>query len=266
MSKPVALITGASAGIGQALTREYARRGFRVVVLARRLDRLQQVTQELGDDALAIVCDVAQDDDLPRAATEALAKFGRIDVAIANAGISVQGEFDDVSIDDFRRVFETNVFGAIRTAKACLPALTESKGRFAIVSSVSAFVALPQMSVYSTSKFAARALAETLSIEWAALGVSVTHIAPGFVESDLRTTDNQGTHHAEWKDPVPQFLVMPAQTAARQMADAINARRAEFVVTAHGKLATAVARHLSGPVHAGLRFAGKRLKRTKGSK
>ncbi|AUX21069.1 oxidoreductase [Sorangium cellulosum] len=242
----VVLITGASSGIGAALAREVARRGGRVVLSARREGRLEALAREIragGGEALTVRCDVTRDGDVERAVAAAREAFGRLDVAVANAGFGVAGRVEALSLDDFRRQFETNVFGVLRTVKAALPELRRSRGGVAIMGSASGYLAAPGMSAYSMSKFAVRALAETLRGELHDDGVAVTHVAPGFVESEIRRIDNAGALHEGAREPLPRWLVMPAKTAARQILDAIVARRAEVIVTGHAKLGVALARH-----------------------
>src|SRR4051794_33614857 len=118
MSKRVVLITGASSGIGEALAREYGSRGYDLVLLARRLDRLEKLKSELETRGAAVLvkgCDVTRDDDLQAAAAAARDRFGRIDVVIANAGFGVGGPVERLKLDDFKRQFETNVYGVLRT-------------------------------------------------------------------------------------------------------------------------------------------------------
>ncbi|CAN91841.1 oxidoreductase, short-chain dehydrogenase/reductase family [Sorangium cellulosum So ce56] len=249
----VVLITGASSGIGEALAREVARRGGRVVLAARRAQRIEALATEIrrsGGEALATPCDVTRDGDVERAVAQASEAFGRLDIAVANAGFSVAGRVEQLALDDFRRQFETNVFGALRTVKAALPELKRSRGGVALVGSVLGYLAVPAVGAYTMSKFAVRALAETLRAELHAEGVAVTHVAPGYVASEIRRIDNAGNLHEGAPDPVPRWLVMPAQTAARQIMDGIIARRAEVIVTAHGKLGVSLSRHAPGLLRA----------------
>lgn len=262
MTQPVAFITGASSGIGSALSKEYARRGHRVVALARRVDKLDQLIAEIqasGGEGLAVACDVSRDGDLERATEQALARFGRIDVAIANAGISVAGALTKLSIDDVKRVYETNVFGVLRTAQAVHGVLRESGGALGIVGSVNGYLSLPGNGAYCSSKHAARSIAESLRLEWRSEGISVTHIAPGFIESEIRLVDNSGRLREGAKDPIPSWLVMPSAQAAREMADGLAARRGEVIVTLHGKLGVLLTRHTPWLVDVTLRMAGSRL-------
>jgi short-subunit dehydrogenase len=255
----VALITGASSGIGAALARELARQGAHVVLLARRADRLAALAREIeasGRRALVVTADVTVDGDVERAVASAQTAFGRLDVVIANAGFGVVGPVARLTLDDYRRQFETNVFGVLRTVQATLGALQGSRGRLAIVGSVSGYIATPGSSPYSMSKFAVRALAEALGHELAPTGVSVTLITPGFVESEIRRVDNAGVLRTEAGESVPAWLVMPAARAARQMVRAIARRRREVVVTGHGKVGVFVQRHAPWLVTAGVRKAG----------
>jgi short-subunit dehydrogenase len=236
----VALVTGASSGIGAALARELARQGAAVVLFARREERLRELAAAISRDggrALAIAGDVTRRDDLDRAVAAARAAFGRLDVAVANAGFGVSGVLERLTVDDYRRQFEVNVFGVLHTIYATLPDLEATRGTLAIVGSVVGHVAPPGNSPYTMSKFAVRALADALRPELAPHGVAVVHVAPGFVASEIRLHDRHDRPRAEARDPVPGWLVMPAETAARQIARAIARRRRELVLTFHGKLA-----------------------------
>ncbi len=260
------LITGASSGIGAALAREYDERGAKLALLARRADKLGQVAHRLKD-AHPIRCDVTDDADVHRAIRESLdALGGHLDVVVANAGIGIMGTVEELSIEDYRRQFETNVLGVLRTVKGTMGALRRSSGRIGVVGSVSGFLSLPGTSAYAMSKFAVRALAEALGAELAKDGVSVTHIAPGFVESEIRKVDNAGHYDASRREPIPTFLVMSNAIAAHQIAEAIQQRKPEAVITNHGKAAMFVATRFPRTIHSAIRLASSQvLSRVKGS-
>ncbi len=235
----VALITGASSGIGAALALEFARRGADVALLARRTDRLASLAAQigrLGRRALPLACDVTRDGDVEQAVATTIAALGGVDYAVANAGFGVVGNVADLSIDDYRRQFETNFFGALRTIHAAIPAVTRRRGGIALIGSVQGFIALPGTSPYASSKFALRAVAEALWHELRPRGVAVTLISPGFVESELREVANDGSRGAAAPDPLQARLRMPADKAARQIVRAIVGRRRHAVITGHGKL------------------------------
>lgn len=252
-----ALVTGASAGIGAALAVELARQGADVVVVARRAERLAAVADAVaaaGRRAVVAPGDVRSRADLDAAVAAALAAFGRLDIVVANAGIAVVGRVDALDVDAFRRQYETNVFGVLHTVQAALPALKASHGRLGIVGSVAGHISVPRVSAYSSSKFAVRAIAASLRAELAADGVSVTHIAPGYVASEIRHKDNDERLDPSSPETAARWLVVPAEAAARAIARGLRRREAETVVTAHGRVAVWLARWSPGLVRALLRW------------
>ena len=256
------LITGASSGIGAALAREFARQGADLALLARRQDRLAAVAAEIersGRRAIVLAADVTVEGDVERAVAATRSVFGRLDVVVANAGFGVVGPFESLTLDDYRRQFETNIFGVLRTVSASLEALKASRGLLAILGSVAGHIATPGSSPYAMSKFAVRALAEALGHELAASsGVSVTLVSPGFVESEIRRVNNAGILDAQAREPIPAWLVMPAARAARQIVRAIAHRRREAVITGHGKLGVFMQRHAPWLVTLAIRAGGVR--------
>jgi len=246
----VVFITGASSGIGAALSLEFAREGADVVLAARRRDRLESVAAgigAIGRRAVVAPCDVTREGDLERAAAAGRAAFGKLDVVVANAGFGVTGILERLSLDDYRRQLETNVFGVLRTVYATLDDLKKSRGRLVVIGSVSGYIALAGSSPYSMSKFAVRALADSLGHELAEHGVSVTLISPGFVESEIRQVDNRGILRTEKPAPwIPAPMVMATPTAARKIVGAVARRRREVVITALGKVSVFLHRHAPG--------------------
>jgi short-subunit dehydrogenase len=235
----VVLITGASSGIGAALARELAREGAKLVLLARRRERLDALCGELeavGTSVVAHTGDVTRRTDLDAAVALAVASFGRLDMAVANAGFGVVGPVEKLGVEDYRRQFDTNVFGVLETIKACLAELRKARGRLVLIGSVAGYVSVPNASPYSMSKFAIRALAEAIGPELRPHGVAVTLISPGFITSEIRQVDNRGVYHPVAKNPLPAWLVMPAEVAAKKIVSAAYRRRREAIITAHGRL------------------------------
>lgn len=252
------LITGASSGIGAELAREFAGEGANVSLLARRRDRLLQVQQDIahkGGTALALECDVTDRASIDAAVAQTVEAFGGIDVAVANAGFGVSGDFSKLSTDDFRRQFDTNFFGLLDTVFSVLPHLEKSRGRLALVSSIMGRVGMPASTAYGSSKFAVSGLAECLYFDLADRGISVTSIEPGLVESNIRKTDNRGVVKESRKDPAPAFLIMPTRKAARAIVNAIHRRKFQAVITSHGKIIVFLARHFPRTVRFAMRAA-----------
>lgn len=240
------LITGASSGIGAGLAREFVSRGMRVALVARRLDQLESLAAELnsaGGQATAHRGDVTVDGDIARVIAELAGQGVVPHIIIANAGFGIVGKAQTLTLDDYRRQFETNVFGVLRTLLESVDALRRTGGRFVIVGSVAGYVPTPGGSPYAMSKFAVRALSESLHGDLNAIGAKCTLISPGFVDSDIRRVDNRGGYHPEAKDPIPAWLRMPTAQAARIMVNGILRGKREVIVTFHGKVFIFLARH-----------------------
>jgi NADP-dependent 3-hydroxy acid dehydrogenase YdfG len=188
MPDPVFLITGASSGIGAATARHAAAGGYRVVLAARSEDRLRELVTELGGEerAVAVRCDVTEWDQQQAMVDAALARFGRLDVAFANAGFGAARGFLNESPEHWRSMVLTNVYGAALTMRACLPALKESRGHLLLTGSVAGRRALPG-SLYSATKWAVTAMGEAARLELNDTGVRVTLIEPGMVDTPFFT-------------------------------------------------------------------------------
>ena len=240
------LITGASSGIGAELAWQLGQAGAQLTLTARRTDLLDALARRIAaagaPPPLAVQCDVTRDGDVERAVAESTARWGKLDAVIANAGFGIVGALRDLTLADYRRQFETNVFGVLRTIYAALPEIEKTGGNVVILGSVAGWTSSPNASPYAMSKFALRALADAITPELARHRVTVTLISPGFVASDIRRVDNQGTLQAGAPDPVPRWLTMPTEKAARQILRAVARGRAEAIVTAHGRMFVAIER------------------------
>jgi short-subunit dehydrogenase len=240
------LITGASSGIGEELARQLGRYGSKLTLAARRralLDGLADGIATAGASRpLVVDADVTRDGDMERAVLESVRHWGTLDVVIANAGFGVVGAFRELSLADYRRQFETNVFGVLRTIYAALPEIERAHGNVVIIGSVAGWTATPGTSAYAMSKFALRALADSITPEFRRTGVTVTLISPGFVMSSIRQVDNQGRFHPAAKDSVPAWLAVSTTRAVRQILKAVARGKREAIVTGHGKILVALQR------------------------
>jgi NADP-dependent 3-hydroxy acid dehydrogenase YdfG len=180
----VLLITGASSGIGAATARRAGAEGWRLVLGARNEERLHALADELGgpERALAVRCDVSVWEDQERMAAAALSTFGRIDVALANAGFGGPRGFLSDTPEHWREMVLTNVYGAALTLRATIPAVTESRGHLLLTSSVAGRRVLPG-SLYSCTKHAVTAMGEAARQDLHGTGVRVTVIEPGMTDT-----------------------------------------------------------------------------------
>jgi NADP-dependent 3-hydroxy acid dehydrogenase YdfG len=195
---PVFLITGASSGIGSATARHAAEAGYRLVLAARRVDRLDALAAELGgtDRAIAVPCDVTEWEQQEAMVRNALHAFGRIDVVFANAGFGAPRGFLESTPEHWKSMVLTNVYGVALTLRATLPALKDSQGHLLVTSSVAGRRALPG-SLYAATKWAVTAMGEAARQELNETGVRVTLIEPGMVDTDFFDEPVSDALHAD---------------------------------------------------------------------
>ena len=194
MDEPVFLIAGASTGIGAATARQAAEAGYRLVLAARSLDKLEALASETG--GLAVRCDVSQWPDQEALVKQALDAFGRIDVVFANAGVGHPRGFEAGDPEDAKQMVLTNVFGIYATIRATAAALRETQGHLVITSSIAGRRAL-KGSLYSATKFAVTGMGEAARQDFNGTGVRVTLIEPGMVETPGFSHDLDATLTAE---------------------------------------------------------------------
>ncbi len=208
----VFLITGASTGIGAATARHAVNAGYNVVLAARTEDKLQALAAELGGDdvALGMACDVTEFDQQEAVVAAALERWGRVDVAFANAGFGAARGFLQESPEQWRSMVLTNVLGAAFTIRATLPALKDSKGHLLLTGSVAGRRAIPG-SLYSSTKWAITGMGESVRQELNGTGVRTTLIEPGMVETPF--FDNPGEGRLEADDVARAVLYAVSQPA-----------------------------------------------------
>lgn len=253
------LITGGSSGIGEEMGWQLGQMGAQLTLMARRTELLQRLGERIvaagAPRPLMLQGDVTHEGDVENAVAQSLNHWGRLEVAVANAGFGVVGSFVQLQLEDYRRQLETNVFGVIRTLRAALPEVQKARGHLVIIGSVAGWVATPGSSPYAMSKFAIRALANSITPELALTGVKVTLISPGFVDSQIRRVDNQGVFQASAPEPIPAWLVVSRDRAVRQILRAVAQGRREAIITGHGRILVALERFAPWA----LRAAGRRM-------
>ncbi|SFI38117.1 NADP-dependent 3-hydroxy acid dehydrogenase YdfG [Paenibacillus sp. UNC496MF] len=186
----VVVITGASSGIGEATAKRLAEKGAKLVLAARREDRLKALADEivrLGGEAAHAVADVASAEDMRKTAGLAMERYGRIDVLVNNAGIMPVSRLSELRVEDWDRMIDVNVKGVLHGIAAVLPVMREQRsGHIVNLSSTSGYAVSPTSVVYGATKFAVRAITDGLrQEESAASGIRATLVAPGLTETEL---------------------------------------------------------------------------------
>ena len=185
-SSRVWFITGASTGFGRLLAEEVLRRGERAIATARDVAKVEDLEQKYPGHARALALDVTRPDEIASVAEKAIAAFGHVDVVVNNAGYGVNGAIEEVTEEEFEPMFQTNIYGLIRTTRAFLPHLRERRsGHILNFSSIAGLVGSPGWGFYNTTKFAVEGFSEALAAEMKPFGVHVTVIEPGPFRTDF---------------------------------------------------------------------------------
>lgn len=192
LSNRVALVTGASSGLGAGFAKKLAQSGARVVLAARRSDKLQSLAKEIGDQALAISMDVSNEASVINGYDQAEAHFGLINTVIANAGIDGNGRAVDIDIETFNQTLQINLTGSFITAREGARRMIKAHkgsdwdaGRVLLISSITSHLSSPGLGAYPASKAGVSQLATMLAREWANRGINVNAIAPGYIQTDI---------------------------------------------------------------------------------
>jgi len=236
----VVVITGASSGIGKACAEEFASRGANLVLAARQYESLCEITAALentyGIKALPVRVDVSKEEDCEQLINQAVNTFGKIDVLINNAGISMRALFADLDLSVLKNLMDVNFWGTVYCSKYALPEILKTKGSIVGVSSIAGYRGLPGRTGYSASKFAMNGFMESLRTELLHSGVHVMVACPGFTASKIRVTALAKDGQAHGETSMEEGKMMTAETVARNIVDGIAARKRTLVMTAQGKL------------------------------
>lgn len=244
MQNKVVVITGASSGIGKALAEKYATEGFNLVLAARRIELLQEIGKKFPDrNFLMVKTDVTIETDCKNLIDKAIEKFGRIDILINNAGISMRALLENVELQVIRKVMDVNFWGTVYCTKYALPHLLASKGSLVGVISVGGYVGLPGRSGYSASKFAVRGFLDSVRIENRRTGLHVLIAAPGFTTSEIRKNALLADGSLQGATPRDESKMMSAENVARHIYRSVKWRRRKLILTfIEGKATVLVAK------------------------
>lgn len=234
----VVIITGASSGIGLAAAKEFASHGCKVVMAARRLELLHETEKLISTttEVLSVKCDVSIEEDCKALIDATVAKFGRIDILINNAGISMRAMFRDLDLSVIKQLMDVNFWGTVYCTKYALPWLLSSKGSVTGVISIAGYKGLPARTGYSSSKFAVYGFLDTLRIEHLHDGLHVMVFAPGFTASNIRQVALTADGSKQGETPRDENKMMTAEECAKHLSKGIIKRKAEVILTAQGKL------------------------------
>lgn len=219
LENKVVIVTGASSGIGEAIARELRSSGCKVMLAARREERLKSLAQELGDGVAYHVTDVTDVQQMQAMAKAALERFGKVDVLINNAGVMPVSPLIDLKVDDWNKAIDINIRGVLHGIAAVLPHMLDSgSGHIINIGSIASLQAMPNFAVYCGTKFAVKAISESLRKE--TLGkVRVTIIYPGAVESELAEVSNDEKTSSQISE---SFSHIPASAISRAVLYAIE--------------------------------------------
>jgi short-subunit dehydrogenase len=242
--RPVALVTGASRGIGEATARELARRGYALALAARSVDPLQRLAADLsraGAPALPLPTDMRDLGEVRRLARLALEQFGRVDALIHNAGVGGSGSVARMTEGTPEATLNTNLVAPVELTRLLLPQMLERRGgAIVFIASIAGHIGLPASATYSASKFGLRGFADGLRREVAHRGIGVTVISPGFIRTEM----------TKWMGNLP----FPGpEIVARAVARALVRPRREIVVPGYYRAAVWAAALLPGLADAALR-------------
>jgi len=236
----VVIITGASSGIGKSCAEAFAKRGANLVLAARQYVTLCEITSQLEKQysikAVAVQADVSVEADCELIVKQAMLTFGRIDVLLNNAGLSMRALFSDLDLSVLKNLMDVNFWGTVYCTKYALPEILKSKGTIVGVSSIAGYRGLPGRTGYSASKFAMNGFMESLRTELLKTGVQVMVACPGFTTSNIRVAalSKDGVSHGETS--MEEGKMMSSEEVAHRIIEGIAAKKRTLVMTGQGKL------------------------------
>jgi short-subunit dehydrogenase len=235
----VVIITGASSGIGKACAFEFAGKGAKVVLAARNENEILKIEHaiiNIGGEALSVKTDVRCIEDCKNLINRTVEEYGKADVLINNAGISMRATFEDLDLQVIKEVMDTNFYGAVYCTKFALPYLLKQKGTVVGISSISGLTPLPGRTGYCASKYAIDGFFNTLRLENIKKGLNVLVVHPGFTSSNIRNLALNKNGIAQKETPRDEEKMMSSEKVARIIGKALLERKRDLILTQQGKL------------------------------
>ena len=235
----VVIVTGASSGIGEAIAREFALNGSKVVLAARTVSKLSVITKDIinsGGEAFFVKTDVSIESDCKQLIEKTIEKYCQIDILVNNAGLSMRAAFIDVDLKVLHKLMNVNFWGTVYCTKYALPYLIESKGSLIGVSSIAGFHGLPGRTGYSASKFAVHGFLETIRIENLKKGLHVMIIAPGFTSTEIRKHALTANGNEQGDSPLNESTLMSPGYVAKWVLKGIRKKKRNKLLTWDGRL------------------------------
>lgn len=239
MKDKVVIITGATSGIGKAIAFAYAREGASIVISGRNADNLKNTEDELKvitPYVLSVQTDVSNENDCVRLINETLNRFGRIDVLVNNAGMSMRALFKETDLSVLKKLMDVNFWGTVYCTKYALPALLKNNGSVVGISSIAGIKGLPGRTGYAASKFAMHGFLESLRIENLKTGLHVLICCPGFTASNIRNSALSADGSMQGESPRDEEKMMQPEEVANALIKAVKRRKRMLILTRQGKM------------------------------
>lgn len=245
----VVIITGGSSGIGKACAERFGREGGRICITGRNAENLAAAAEEMktkGVEVITVQGDVANENDCVRMINETLNNYGRIDVLINNAGISMRAFFKNLDLEVIRQLMEVNFFGTLYCTKYALKQLLKYNGSVVGISSVAGYQGLPGRTGYSASKFAMEGFLSALRLENHNTGLHVMIVNPGYTESNIRKTALVADGTTQGESPKDEKKMMSSEDVADHIFEGVRKRKKRIVLSSEGKLSYFLSKLLPG--------------------
>lgn len=239
MKDKVVIITGATSGIGRACAEVFGKEGAKIVFNGRNETRMKEVKESLTHleiDHMGRLMDISNENANRKLVEDTVNKFGKIDILINNAGISMRALFEDIEMDVFRKVMDINFYGTVYLTKYALPYILGSKGTIVGVSSINGHRGTPARTAYTASKFAMEGFFEALRTEVMKRDVHILVVSPGFTGTNIRNAALNQEGMAQGESPRDEDKMMTSEEVAYAILNGIKKKKRDIVLTAQGKL------------------------------